>query len=421
MRIYRTKIGGSVFFLNRVLPCEFSALINYSDTLADSSLREQYIPPIIGKEHDLPPKASMMCLHQGLIAYAGIKSQPNTIAFSTIDGVEYVPLASNYFDIPSNITGAVSAIGSDTEDRLAAFKNTAYYDVAGDLDSNNFTVRTVKEGDYGVSSHSSLVKTNGLLMGLGRLGFVAVQNGQLDKKIGWRIAPVFWNNNNIAFHQAIAVNDYTSRHYHCYIPNATGFGSGIDNTNALMYSFDYDNGGLWFDKSYSAGIAPAGGMSIYNNVKYHLSKNYGPALSNQLPGRLFRELIGLSDQTQQFADNHLAINYDWLTNFDPLDEPALYKEYLWIGVYSFVGNYETATPFSLLVTTYKNFDNTNLHSQATLTFSGIRNDHQRFRAKADKVTSMAYRFTCNTIGQAPYITGLEMVVAASYIKDNPAK
>ena len=73
---------------------------------------------------------------------------------------------------------------SDTEDRLAVFKNNAYYDVPGDLDFNNFTSRAVAEGDYGISSHSSLLKVGGSLIGVGPLGFLGVSNGNLMPEIG---------------------------------------------------------------------------------------------------------------------------------------------------------------------------------------------------------------------------------------------
>lgn len=414
-RIYRTKVGGRVFYLNIILPVSPATLTSYLDKIADTDLREEYIPPDIGLERDPPPKASLITLHQGLMVYAGIKDQPNTIGYSNEDGLEYVALASNYFDIPSNIMGSLSAITSDSDDRLAAFKPQAYYDIAGDLSSQAFSVRSVREGDYGISHQSSIAKVDGVIIGLGPLGFVGVKDGDLSKKLAEPITPVFWNNTDLNLIQSVAINDPSTRQYHCYTPDIYGYASGLSQSYDTMYSFDYHNFGIWFDKDFNASLAPSGGMFYCNGELYQINRNYGGSLAAKYPGQCFVDRIG------HYADNHLAVTYDIFTGFDPMGEPSIYKEYLWFSVYSFLGPFETGVAWDALVRTYKGFDSNNIHSQSVLSFSGVSAQKQRFKLKADKTEAMAYRITTNTLGQCPYLTGFEIIVVGSYLKDSPSR
>lgn len=47
---------------------------------------------------------------------------------------------------------------TDTDNSLALFKSRAYYSLDGDLTSLAVNVRTIKSGDYGVSSQKVLPK-----------------------------------------------------------------------------------------------------------------------------------------------------------------------------------------------------------------------------------------------------------------------
>lgn len=219
----RTTAGGNQYYVLAEIPFTGYAQVSFFDNVTDAVLSAgtQYLEVPIGKEHNAPPPCTLVCNHQGGLVVARNPLLPNTVAFSTADGIEYFPTASNSFDIPSTQSGSITAIASDTTDRLAVFKERAYYDIQGDLDGGLFSVNVKNEGDYGVTSQASLKRVNNALWGLSKNGWVVVQDGFLDpykfKGVSSRLI-----NQNYQWAWAVAENDYFNRQYICSIPQVTG-------------------------------------------------------------------------------------------------------------------------------------------------------------------------------------------------------
>lgn len=416
--IYRTKTGGNLYYLREEIPNNaFLDIVSYADALSDTLLGGQYIDPPIGKEPDPPPRATIGCLHQGLMMYSRIIGNPNAVAYSDVVSLEAVPSdpdVGNNFIVPPNITGEITAIASDTEDRLAVFKANAYYDCVGDFTQSNFIVKNVKEGDYGISSQTSISRVDGILIGVGKLGIIGIYNGQLVKDIGYYIDPAILNSSDIILSKAIAFNDYTARKFHIYIPGESSF--GIDETlQQLFFSFDYE-GKLWTDKSYSSGLNPEGGFLIFNESPYHFSRNFGGSVACANSGHLFKQLDS-QVSPRAYAQNHLAITNTFTTKDLSIGDPSLLKNWTRFAVWAFNPRYSPREDFTLTVTSYRNFQTATGSSSFTMSFAST--DYKKSVPLIGvKAEAMKFKLVSNTLFKAPMIGGLEICIPAPQTKED---
>lgn len=423
--ILRTTAGGNTFYELCEIPLPGYATLPYPDVYdnvldADLSAGVQYIEPEIGKEHNPPPLCSLVCQHQGGLVVARGFNSPNTVSFSTAEGIEYFPLASNSFDVPSTQSGLISAIASDTNDRLAVFKNTAYYDVVGDLDGGAFSVNIKNEGDYGIASQASLVRANGVLIGLSKQGFVRINDGILDsmafKGINARLI-----NQNYYYNFSCAVNDASNRSYICSIPVS---GNTIPISLVLDYSKDEF---IVFDRSHHENIDSAGGMAVVDNVLYHMS------ITNQFS--VFKRLIRFNgnsptgEDRDSFIDNTYAINYVLESEVINMGEPGLYKTPIRIRVWSVPNDYvvDAWTAFSYLIETaaspfaqYIGGSNPG-SSSVTISFPTVTTLKADAKLVNVKTNFYLVRLTTNEMRRAPFFTGWELMFAEDYKKDDLIK
>lgn len=454
--LYRTKASGQIYYLMSILPTDSSSSIligTITDGVPDSALGEELIEPEIGKEWNEPPRASIATMHQGVMTYSRIRGSWNEVAFSdSVGGLEAVPLASNYFAVPGGNNGVITGLASDDVDSLIVTKERAIYRVDGALESNAFSILTIKEGDYGISSHASIVKVNGAIVGVGPLGFVAILGGEMlmgergGSLFGFKINPAIIGNDNLRLSQAISYNDSLARHYHCFIPDVSGYASGAANGNSLFFVCDYEKSNVWFNSAFQdACLIPAGGFTqaaigpvnyllytggsnsnYYIPHSYHLSKNYDSGLGaadNQIPGCLFREMSSQYNEANRYTDHHLRVVYVWLTKDESLEDPESEKEFSRIKVWSLPGAYESRALFSLTVKSYKDFQSTTRDSEFTLSFGSASTKHASKELALNKCQAMAFEFRASssaTLG-APFISGISLVGSLPYRKEDIKK
>jgi len=421
--LLRTTAGGNQFYKLCEIPFNgYSAAQIIYDNCTDANLivDTQFIDAEVGKEHDPPPPCTLVCQHQGGLVVARGPTTPNTVAFSSADNIEYFPTASNSFDVPSNQSGSITAIASDTIDRLAVFKDKAYYDVLGDLDGGTFSINVRNEGDFGISSQASLVRVNNALIGVCKNGWVTIQDGLLDpykfRQVSARLI-----NQNYNFKWAVAVNDYFNRQYICSIPQVSG--------EPVTYAIDYSrNQIITFERSYTTKIDPVGGMAMIGDTLYHLSSTS--------PYTIFRRLIRFDGNSpsgngdgDSFIDNTNAINY--ILESQPINfgEPAQLKSPIRIRIWSLPNDYiiEGWVPFSILVETgasalaqYIGSGGTN-NTSSSVTFLSETDVYKDIKLVKCKSHFYIVRFTTNTIRTAPFITGYEIMFTEEYNKEDFVK
>jgi len=435
IEIWRTVAGGVNFYLVERIPPSVSAETTaYTDSTTDANLGEKLVEATVGKEYDIPPKAGIGTLHQGVMVYSRIEDQPNAVAFSIIPdayaGYEAVPLASNYFDIPSVIDGAISAIIADNDDRLAIFKPRGYYDVPGDLPTNAFTVLAVAEGDYGISSQASLEKLGGTIVGVGPVGVVAVSGGALNPSFAKEINPILKGNRNLLFHRAVSALDTKNLLYRCYVPGVAD--GSPDSSNSKMYVLSYEEGKFaWFPWSYPIRSNPGGGMAVYafdtirgtseeedtEEVIHQLHDNLGV-----YEGFVYQELA-TQTPVENYIDHATAITYIMQTAVEHFGMPRLDKTFQELVLYSMYGDMDSDqfTAWDALVESFRNFQTSTQHTSKTLSFSAVTDFERDLNLFSGQARGMAFKITTNTIGQCPQLTGYEFVVATPYSEDRIRK
>ena len=271
-KIWRTKDRGVDFYFVIEVPNDpFNATFTVTDSVADASLAIKYEFPQSGEEHDPPPSANYLTLHQGSLVGAGDRGQPNTVVRSLPGYLEYFPAATSSLDVPSSVLGSITAIASDSDNRLAVFKPNAYYDIEGDLETGALNVRTVHERDYGVISHSSLVRIKDKLVGVGVLGVVTVKDGELSTVDGYRIRPAFTQSDALgAISSVVCANDHKNLMLRVY----------VNSTDSVVPAFvaDYEetpdsNEFTWFDWEYASSVAPVNGILVTSMYLYNIGSN----------------------------------------------------------------------------------------------------------------------------------------------------
>lgn len=452
--IYRTKVGGTTTYLVAEVPnSPYADAITYFDTLTDAQLGAEFIEPVTGKEPNPPPRAGIGCSHQGKLVYGRIADQPNTIAWSDdVGGLEAVPLASNYADVPATVGGPLTALGSDNDDHLAVFKENAFYDISGDLENGLITILGVKEGDYGISAQTSLRKVSGVLVGVGKLGIVAVSRGQMisDKgsvggslnvsgsqitfaQLGEMISPALINNNNLLYSQAVAVNDFSRRIYNFYVPSIeylskTGSSLSAQTFNSpISYAWDYGHLFGWFDRAYDGfGIEPTGGFAMYVGEGYFLSSCVGNNTSIFTGGGVFRYLPDTLAATISAADNHYAVRKSIVTYPLTPNTVSFDSQFQQFKLFRFLGTFESRdlNACTIRLRSYRNYQTSTVDSTRIFSFTANAENIELFNSlNSTKARGMLFIIDAGydaaiSMQQIPYISGYEIITDVDYGRED---
>lgn len=381
-KIYRTEEYGTIYYEVAKLPNDAlsGGTGTYVDTVLDANLGDPYVEIEAGEEHDLPPALSYLCEHQGKLVGVGSVNNPNSVFWTGIDGEFFWPAAYNNTDVPSSLVGPITAIGSDDENSLAVFKKYGYYSIEGDLQARSIVVRKVKEGDYGISSHNSLVRINGVLVGVGPRGVIAVKGGQLDWEGFIGISPAIRNNSDIDLDRAVGFNDYTRSQYLLYVP-PTDISTNPEDRLVLAYNYEsrkwasWDTSSsmdgclgfmVWEGRVFACSRRSVGGSSTQSSYSsFYTAHENGGALIE-----LYEPQSNLSISGDYYAyslvDMGFAVSTRIFTSFECLKDPSLDKIINYIRLWKVPPSFvqagvivdSQATPISqvLTVTVYKNWN-----------------------------------------------------------------
>lgn len=431
LKLFRTNLTGNVFYLANeyiVDVVTLSASETLQDGVSNSNLGIRLVEEISGKERARPPQINIITEHQGGL----VGARGSAVRHSIPQEPEYWPV-ENEVEFPYE--GIVTGLYSDTDDRLIVFKERAIYKIEGDLDTGNFDAPSIREGDFGVSSHNSLAKCNGVIYGLGRMGFIGLSNGQLlinsegDSLVGSYINPeVRRLINGENFSSAMGHNNPLEGSYQCWIPNEEApvrFDTNPITSGGTMYVFDYLNGGSWLKRTtndYTS--SPYGRTIVVGEDSYFASKYFTDPASGLVSGQIYRRLY-------YFEKTNTPISYKYIDHVAPIrrkiktkDEhlgiPSTLKEFLWFKVFSMF----PITDFNLEVTTYLSFVG---HSYGdptfTLSFSSDPTDLDRFhdyhKLSLNKAFAIAFEIDSNIVFTCPIVSGLELVVSPSYEEEEP--
>jgi hypothetical protein len=423
----RTLAGGNQFYEIHEAPITGLGTYTYVDNVADSTVSAlpTYALPVIGKERNAPPPCSLVCQHQGGLVVARGRTVPNTVSFSTVDGIEFFPLASNSFDIPSTQDGYITAIASDTNDRLAVFKRRAYYDVVGDLDAGNFSINIKHEGDYGITSQASLARIKDSLIGLSDNGFVVIKDGELLANVFNDVNANLVNRPTAAFEWAVAANDAYSRRYSCSILPV------LTRNETIHYALDYSRGNMVaFSRRENDFTDAAGGMVSIGKDFYHLSiasntvfkrlSRFTPTTTTGYPARTAGDF---------YYQDAVAGRFSFESNVINLGQPDVLNTPIRLRIWSVPNDFsmDEWLPFTMKVyaragtTSFGNIGiPTGADTEVSVTFAQPGFIDVKL-AQNKKTHFYIVRFEGRLEKQAPFITGYEILYAENYKAEDLVK
>lgn len=178
IEVYRTENGGFTYYLagEHASPPYLAAV---TDDIGDASLSFALEEPLENEEPYFPPRAVCLCEHQGKLCLSGDTNYPNSVYYSLPASIEQFNAGFYAFDVPSYDSSQVKAVVSDNSTQLAVFKDRAYYSIEGDLSTGFLNNNVVSEGDFGVSSQSSVQKTPRGYIAVGKAGMFEFKDGQV--------------------------------------------------------------------------------------------------------------------------------------------------------------------------------------------------------------------------------------------------
>jgi hypothetical protein len=426
VEIYRTKANGVEFYLEAITTLSHLSTNTYTSTKADSELGALFIDQPIGQEFDPPPSGHLLTAHQGCLVVAG--EEPNTIKWSLPNEHEYFPLASNVIDVSSNLSGEIRGIISDSDNRLVIFKRNAHYEAIGDFTlSGGVQIISVAEGDYGVSSHRSLVKVLDFIVGVGSLGVVFLKNGRRILELSENIDPMIHGDNHLILDRTVSFSDPLYQEFYCST-SYDNYRNNLDpeyqdNIPSLGLAFDWRNPIRWYQRDISGGtfINQQGGIAFHKGRVFHLSN---PDPDGVHAGILWERNDPYPPSSGIFDFRRVSRFNKHIYKFTPawihLGEPSLYKMFKRIRLWSIPVSQNWGS-FTVNLRGYRNYNLITIHDYFFFDKLLDGSNGLRWSTKHLKTDSkvLAFTFTLSsTFNDPPFITGYELVVDVDYDKED---
>ena len=434
VELWRTKVGGNIFYLNQELPLDVTAAGTntvYVDAYADTTLLQQYEDPLYPP--DVPPIFEQITTHQGLIVGVGDPENPQTVFWSLDAEDNGFPIATNSLDINTLANDNLTCCASDTESMLAVFSNRTYTNITGDLSSLSISVDTTLDGDVGCPSPHTVKKVRDQLIFLSLKGFRTIQGGRImpiDDRLASRFVNQFYirasqndpgQPTKFTFLRANAIHDIENQRYICFIPKETKNSASVAycaNEASKCYVYDYQND-FWSEwitssQSTSGPCAPliTGGGTLNQLSLYFVQQFSSSPAYNNKDCQLYK--LNNSNALQDYHDACTAISRSLSPQWEFYNEPSVDKKFLHGKVWS-LGN--TLGNFAIRVRAYRNFNTSTVDTDATLNFTTSLTE-LTWKFKENKCRSMQLNFSDATILTNPIISGYEYVVAIAYGMDD---
>lgn len=244
--IYRTKAGGSTYFLLTTIAN--NSAVTFSDTVLDSSLSTLY-PVIAGATVSQPPSGLLSLIYQGRLWVANNPAHPSRVYYSEINSQEMF-LPDSFFDIRVNdgdqitmladVLGIITIGKNNTIQKIYTQSNVTGQPQADWTISDPFAY-------VGCVSPYSVQNTPIGIMYLGNNGIYSF-DGNFSTLLSDQVTPVISDISNPNF-----VNAYSAFYKNSYYLSYTSQSSGATTNNRVLvydllsksFSIDTSNIGVF--------------------------------------------------------------------------------------------------------------------------------------------------------------------------------
>lgn len=435
LAIYRTKDSGNDFYLLAELPwnIEFNGV--YNDNTADSSLGAQYLYPLDGSEHVIPPIAgysldsstpsadcwTSLTTYKSRLIMAGANSAPSEVVFSETNAPEYFP-ATNSFILGEQDSSRITGLYG-TERFLIVFKKRSCYRITGSLESNDITVETLSNTVGCISQHSIQQIVYG---GRSRIVFLAedgvyeIIEGAPPLEVSFNIRYEFADRQLIVYpseipdflrvslRRATSVVDVKERKYWLYIPyeDISQIPPHVLQTTpdgqdrVLVYDYGLADRGeqpqwyKWDDINMSGGAVLFDGLPVWQYYATHYN--------TQLRRKTDRE-----DKWAAF--DHVSVITSFV-EFGSLNgsSPDVLSKFLRVKLCSL--DHKVVDSFTVSLKTlldYEWFNNTTNYNALTMSFGSSQTNQRAVQSLRDvQAFALRYRLDHSTAGERPILTAI---------------
>ncbi len=444
--IYRNLSSGtfpSVWYLVAEIPNNsFSATQVFVDDVPDSGLGAEITPPF--DDRSPPKKGAYVSQWNNVMMTAGDPENPTLLFYSSGEGPEYFPVASNEIIYGTAAGDPIKGIAANNE-VFAIMGRNSFGVLTGDIIQNALRLE-VKSEDIGCACHATIREMNGALAWLSPKGPRTSAGGQVPRPLGEavnpdgspsgasRIDPEFNSDGKpaeVAFlmSRAVGVHDRKTDKYLLFVP-AVSIVSGVvrANENSRVYSYDYNRDAwlVWTNINMMAGAI----VDPIIEDLYWVETAFSNFASSERHVIYRRHKL---NDAWDYADNNLPIGgtlenaWEYSTQWEPLGQPSLLKKFLKLRVFALeeIAN----NRFSLNVVQELNYQRENTRTTFSLQLSGAGYGNSSYGidpygdpARADithtlhrdRTTATRIRFRNNTIHENVIISGWELEAVTPY-------
>lgn len=383
IRIYRTKAGGSQFYLVNEIPNNsLTSSITYTDTKADSSLIELYVPPING--HGLPPDNlwSLTGYQQSL---CGATLRDDQFYVSDPSGPEYFG-RSQVDEVRSSSNYPISALGANRE-VLVIFKPDEIHVMQGVLPDGNYTLEKLTDGN-GTDSKDSVVDVDGTLWFWSTFyGAQRIQGNRLPEDIGYRVLPIARQFTNapparkIVTKRVVSVDISTKQQVLFFLPNEDSSFNATEDSILLLadYRSQFDNEAIYDERGIAVASVPkirwwrwdywnlgGGALEVQGKLTWQ-ERRYSNVIS--VLERSLVEQLSTGDNVD-VTDHAKPVSWRYEWDWDDLGNIEILKKFRRYIIYSFTTQF--APNFSVRAKAEIRWENGSSFSEKTIDFgSGI--------------------------------------------------
>lgn len=427
--IYRTKAGGTTYFLIGTIPNNYvSSTTTYNDDAVDSTLESRLIEP--ARVRGEPPKAKYITTYRNQLILGNQRTNPNTIFYSEPDEPTNFPVL-NSFNVEASSGGSISGVSGSNE-ALVIFKKDpeSTFTVTGDLVSARIRVDLLSS-DIGCISHSSIQDLNGVLFFLSVKGIYSMIGAGIPQLRSRNVNKLLTNTSSavvrlLQLKRGVASHNKENKEYVLFVP-AEEENSNIkfanNNSLILVYNYFNDNWTTWTNVNMANGV-------VYHEGSLNWASRQENLTNSAVTSHIFRQhKEGIAGD---FGDQTNAIPMRYGSGWESNERPSSYKKFLRVKIHSITRSDDDVTveDFTISGSTELNFNYDTPHSNFSGNFpdrgvpwdtkpwdefawGGFQQTSFRTKLRSGKATSLRLILENEEYNKNVVITGWEIEISDS--------
>jgi hypothetical protein len=336
VELYRTIDGGQVYYLVDTQTATGGSVSFTNETVTDADLvlNLEFVFP--ERDPVAPPKCAYMDAWRNAITLTGDPLNPNTVYVADVEGIEGFDLRNSL--LTSSRFGGPNTGVKSLDNHLFVFKDKAINMISGDIAAGALNVQTdtIADDGIGCTSHNSIVEA------MGRLYFVSLNGIYSVNREGLKpesddLTPIF-TRPSFKKNRCVSVYWIIENKVLFLLPDISG--EEVSTSSRILVKDLISDGWYIWDN-----LDCSKGLSLDQQALWFAGQDY------------VSEILTLNSSLD-YADHELAVPFIYKTHWEALGEPAIYKKFLRLKVYTIDNELQTfdTSNFSLDIRTQYNYN-----------------------------------------------------------------